>query len=56
MIWLLLPLVLQGPPALPGPWRVIDELGLHVGARPALLLSTYETAFGFTVQVTGFVP
>jgi hypothetical protein len=51
-MWLLLPLVLQGPPSLPAPWRVVEEQGLHVGVRPAAVLSTYETAFGATLQIS----
>jgi hypothetical protein len=43
------------PPSLPV-WRVVDRPGLHIGARPALLVTNDgpETAAGATVQVTTF--
>lgn len=45
------------PPALdPQPWRLVSEAGVHVGARPAVLVSPEEVGAGFTLQVSVFVP
>ena len=34
-------------------WRVVNLPELHVGVRPAVLLSPGEVGGGFTVQVSG---
>jgi hypothetical protein len=43
------------PPAPPTPWRLVDVQTLHVGVRPAALVTRDEVAVGITVQVSGNV-
>ncbi len=33
------------------PWRLVEHIDLHVGARPAALVSNDETAGAVTIQV-----
>lgn len=46
--------VLSGPPPAPSvqPWRLVTTPWLHVGVRPAVLVSPDEWALGMTVQIT----
>lgn len=58
---IMLALALAGPPAPPAPpdpqpWRLVSEAGLHVGARPAALVSVDEVGVGLTIQVSVFAP
>lgn len=55
MTWLALSLWLAAHhPAPPDPpvWRLVDRPDLHVGVRPAAILSSEERGAGVTVQVT----
>jgi hypothetical protein len=56
MMALMLALAASAPPPSLPVWRVVDRPGLHVGARPALLITNDgpELAAGATVQVTTF--
>jgi hypothetical protein len=55
--WLALSLALSTSPAPqpPAPWRVYVSTSLHVGVRPAALVSTGELAAGVTVQLSAKV-
>lgn len=56
MTWLSLSLALalSGAPAPsgPAPWRLVTTPSLHVGLRPAVLVTPDEVAAGVTIQVT----
>jgi hypothetical protein len=45
------------PPPSPAVWRLVDRPELHVGVRPAVLVTNDgpELAGGLTLQVTAFV-
>jgi hypothetical protein len=49
-LWLALQAGPARPPE-PAPWRVYTSEGVHVGVRPAMLLTPGERAVGLTVQV-----
>lgn len=57
MTWLALAIALGAapPPPAPAPWRVVATEDVHVGVRPAALVSTDELGIGVTVQVTARV-
>jgi hypothetical protein len=61
VIALAVALALAGPPAPPPtldpqPWRIVSAPSVHVGARPAVLVTPEEVGAGFTLQVSVFVP
>jgi len=49
-LWLALQAGPAAPPE-PAPWRVYASERLHVGVRPAMLMTPDESAVGVTVQV-----
>ncbi len=50
-LWLALTLA-PPPPAAPAPLRVYESETVHVGVRPAWLLTPEEVGVGITIQVS----
>ena len=54
MTWLALSVALAAsqPPPVAAPWRIYASDRVHVGVRPAALVSPDELAIGITLQIS----